>query len=196
LSSGQGQTDERSNGNGSLMRIAPLAFFLEGLTVDERWVRCFAESAVTHAHPRSQLACWLFVEVLLAVKGGLPLSVAVDASWDSLEARCAGLSLAKEWTHFSRCRSRVANLSRTEISSSGYVVHTLEATLWCVLTTTSYRDAVLAAVNLGSDTDTTGAVTGALAGLVYGREGIPMEWLEKLQGREQIDQILHAGIAP
>ena len=77
-------------------------------------------------------------------------------------------------------------LPETAIRSSGFVVDTLEAALWSFLTTDTYKDAVLRAVNLGEDTDTTGAVTGALAVSAYGRESIPEEWVAQLQGREQI----------
>lgn len=72
------------------------------------------------------------------------------------------------------------------IQSSGYVLHTLEAALWCFLTTETYSEAVLTAVNLGGDTDTTGCVTGALAGLYYGENSIPMMWLISLAREKDI----------
>ena len=75
------------------------------------------------------------------------------------------------------------------ISSTGYVVDTLNAALWCLLTTSSYEECVLKAVNLGEDTDTTAAVAGGLAGLIYGMEGIPSAWLKILKNRELIEQI-------
>ncbi|MDR1986092.1 MAG: ADP-ribosylglycohydrolase family protein [Treponema sp.] len=74
----------------------------------------------------------------------------------------------------------IRTLPESSIKSGGFVIDTLDAAFWCFLTTDSYRDAVLKAVNLGDDTDTTAAITGALAGLVYGLEGIPTEWLETL----------------
>lgn len=77
------------------------------------------------------------------------------------------------------------------IRSSGFVVDTLEAALWSFLTTDPYKDAVLKAVNLGEDTDTTGAVTGALAATAYGLDAIPEEWIAELQGRDQILHIAH-----
>ena len=78
---------------------------------------------------------------------------------------------------------------REEIKSSGYVVDTLEAAIWCLLSTDNYRDAVLEAVNLGGDTDTVAAITGGLAGLAYGMEDIPEEWLSVLKKREYIEEL-------
>jgi ADP-ribosyl-[dinitrogen reductase] hydrolase len=83
----------------------------------------------------------------------------------------------------------IFNLPESEIASTGYVVHTLEASIWCILTTDCYKDAVLCAVNLGEDTDTTAAVTGALAGLIYGLYKIPEEWIQKLARKEDIEDL-------
>jgi ADP-ribosylglycohydrolase len=77
----------------------------------------------------------------------------------------------------------------TEIQSSGYVLHTLEAAIWCLLTTTNYSEAVLKSVNLGLDTDTTAAVTGGLAGLIYGFESIPEHWVLMLARKNDIDAL-------
>lgn len=78
-----------------------------------------------------------------------------------------------------------------EIESSGFVRHTLEASIWCLLNTSSYSEAVLTAVNLGGDTDTTAAVTGGLAGILYGYKAIPREWIATLKNKECIDSILN-----
>lgn len=83
-----------------------------------------------------------------------------------------------------------AELPKSQIKSSGYVVDTLEAVVWCLITTTSLQDAVLQAVNLGEDTDTVGAITGSLAGLYYGYDAIPAKWLQTLQRREWIEQLV------
>jgi len=80
-------------------------------------------------------------------------------------------------------------LPEDEIQSSGYVIHTLEASIWCLLTTSNYKDAVLKAVNLGSDTDTTAAVTGGLAGLLYCYDTIPAEWVKVLERRDDIEDL-------
>ena len=79
-------------------------------------------------------------------------------------------------------------LSEDEIKSSGYVVDTLEAALWCFLTTDNYKDCVLKAVNLGSDTDTVACVAGSIAGLYYGN--IPADWIEAIRNKKSIDKII------
>ena len=93
-----------------------------------------------------------------------------------------------EWEHYSRLENTdFEHLSRDEIKSSGYVVHTLEAALWCLLSTNSYRECVLKAVNLGGDTDTVAAIAGGLAGALYAYDAIPKEWLDTLAKREEIE---------
>ena len=77
-----------------------------------------------------------------------------------------------------------------EVKSGGYVVDTLNASLWCLVNTGSYAECVLAAVNLGRDTDTTACVAGALAGAFYGYGAIPAEWLEVLRGKNVIESCL------
>jgi len=83
----------------------------------------------------------------------------------------------------------IDKLPKNQIYSSGYVLHTLEASVWCLLTTDNYTDAVLKAVNLGEDTDTTGAVTGGLAGLLYGAENIPESWLKQIAKYDDIENL-------
>ena len=80
-------------------------------------------------------------------------------------------------------------LNEDDIKSSGYVVDTLEAAVWCFLNTDNYKDCVLKAVNLGEDTDTVGAVAGGLAGLYYGLEEIPEEWINLLPKKEWIIEL-------
>lgn len=83
----------------------------------------------------------------------------------------------------------ISIVSENEIYSSGYVLHSLEAGLWCILSTETYQDAVLKAVNLGDDTDTTGAITGSLAGLIYCFESIPEKWLNTIVKKNEIEEL-------
>ena len=96
----------------------------------------------------------------------------------------------KEITLFERLlKSEIYKLEEDEIQSSGYVLHTLEASIWCLLTTDNYKEAVLKAVNLGRDTDTTSAVTGGLAGLLYGLDNIPKNWLQQIARYDDIENL-------
>ena len=83
-------------------------------------------------------------------------------------------------------------LAREEIRSTGYVVDTLEAAIWCIMTTNDYKSCVLTAANLGEDTDTVAAIAGSLAAILYGIDAIPSPWLITLQNREYIEKLCHA----
>jgi ADP-ribosylglycohydrolase len=94
-----------------------------------------------------------------------------------------------EIEYFNRLlKANISDLSLSEIRSGGYVIETIEACIWCILTTENYKEAVLKAVNLGHDTDTTAAVTGGLAGLLYGFDGIPSEWIDALARKSDIEE--------
>lgn len=167
LCRGKGGIDEWSNGNGSLMRIAPLAF------IDARDKEIEAVSAITHAHGISKGACVCYVHIARELISGKSLADVLKAL-DSPFERLRG----------------IAGLSESEIISGGYVVTTLEAALWVLAKTDNYRDAVLKAVNLGKDTDTVAAVAGALAGIIYGIDGIPSDWMDSLRGKDIIEDCL------
>lgn len=186
-----GATDERSNGNGSLMRILPLLFHVQNMPVSERfeWTRNI--SSITHRHIRSSVACMYYLEFALSLLRGANPQVANEEVKKTFPEFIRSIDLnPREAQHFNRLlNDNIAELPEEKIFSSGYVIHTLEAAIWCLLTTTSYRDAVLAAVNLGEDTDTTAAVTGGLAGLFYGHEAIPPEWIQSLARLDDIEDL-------
>ena len=185
--------EERSNGNGSLMRIHPFvmyatATFLKGNEEGHwLWMECIKRaSALTHAHDRSIMGCYIY---------GYCLSFLLkEATRESLIAgiKFAGedLDYLPEFEHYNRIfDSNFEKLTIDDIKSTGYVVDTLEAALWCILTTNNYRDCVLKAVNLGDDTDTVAAVAGGLAGALYGYNAIPSEWLDMLKRRDYIEEM-------
>ncbi len=188
-----GPDDERSNGNGSLMRIHPFVLYLlarDGALSDEGFELIFKASAMTHGHRRSLLGCAVYACVLAAL---------LDARGEAhpAEAVARGLAVARErfardpeWETYGRLLGPgFATLAADDIRSSGYIVDTLEAALWCLLSTADYRDCVLRAVNLGEDTDTVGAVAGGLAGAFYGETAIPADWLDTLLLRDSIAEL-------
>lgn len=182
-----GLTHEHSNGNGSLMRILPMAFYVRNLETAERERLVNEVSSITHRHPRSLLACQIYVEVALKLLEGQSAQQAYQATVAAINERYAEHA---ELSAFERVlNGGLAALKRDEIRSSGYVVDTLEAAIWCLLTTDSYREAALKAVNLGEDTDTTAAVAGGLAGILYGESSIPPEWLSRIAKLDELREL-------
>jgi ADP-ribosyl-[dinitrogen reductase] hydrolase len=182
----------RSNGNGSLMRILPLAFFLYTETdAQRRFQRIHEVSGITHAHPVSLIACGIYVHFAIELmRDSNPAR-----AWETTRRIAVGhyAALPEFKPHLTPFRRLLAEeFARTpgrEIQSSGYVVHTLEAAIWCLFQCDDYAKTVLLAVNLGEDTDTTGAVAGGLAGVVWGGRGIPEKWSGQLIRREDIEKL-------
>jgi ADP-ribosylglycohydrolase len=189
-----GLSDEYSNGNGSLMRIHPFVLRIWSTRELHPHTNAIidAASALTHAHERSKLGCKIYTQILLHLlaspsKGAIKLALSM--------AKCRYMG-NPEFSHFARLFSGdFERLPCEEIKSSGYVVDTLEAALWCVLTTDSYRECVLKAVNLGRDTDTVAAIAGGLAGALYGYDAIPSEWLDTLKRRDYIEEMCERACA-
>lgn len=179
-----GSTDPRSAGNGSIMRLAPAVLAAPQDAAEARRI-AVEQGRTTHAAPEALEACALFADLLRdAVLGKGREAVLAPRPWPG-EPAIAAIT-AGTW----RGRPRAA------IRSSGYVVHTLEAALWAIEGTSSFEAALVLAVNLGEDSDSVGAVTGQLAGALYGLDGIPARWLEPLAWRERLagtaDRLLEA----
>ena len=191
-----GDAAENACGNGSLMRIFPTALYLYG---QHRWKTLNGSAAeiihntsyCTHAHPRCLMACGIFCSVVFALCSGKPLQEAIRAGVSD------GLAYYRRADGFARVYREFVSLQSLhrwqegEVKSSGFVLHTLQAALWCLLTTNSYAQCVLNAVNLGEDTDTTAAVAGALAGLWYGKEEIPQAWRTATAKYHEIEALAH-----
>ena len=193
-----GSSEENSNGNGSLMRMSPVALYLNekykgDLSSDEALKTICDFSALTHGHPRTLTACMIFVLIANEIlKDNSDVKSAIDSGLHNADVALMRNDILKDeyQEYFGRIRSKnFAETPRDEIGSSGYVLDTLEAAIWCLLNTDNYADCVLLAVNLGGDTDTTAAVAGGLAGLVYGEDMIPDQWVATLLGRSSIDFI-------
>lgn len=165
-----GSADPDTAGNGSLMRVAPVALFaLDDADLADRMAR--DQSRTTHAAPQALEACAYFVQLLRAAISGEELRAREWNGDPAVKAIATGSWKGK---------------TRRQIRSSGYVIHTLEAALWAVGTMTNFEDALILAVNLGDDADTVGAVTGQLAGALYGATAIPKRWTTQLVWRDRI----------
>lgn len=182
---------ESDNGNGSLMRILPLLFNLLDKPVNERYNITKQVSSITHGHIRSVIACFYYLEFAKQIFEGKEKFEIYKNLQTEVSNHLTNLEInPKEITLFDRLlKGEIYKLEEDEIQSSGYVLHTLEASIWCLLTTDNYKEAVLKAVNLGSDTDTTGAVTGGLAGLLYEFDNIPKKWLQQISRYDDINNL-------
>lgn len=173
-----GPTDARTAGNGSIMRLAPVAIRYHN---DRERLRVAArrQSYVTHGAAEAVDACEALATVLASLIQGQPLTDVLSRSYGPF---CPGVQRVMDGSYRRKARN--------EIRSSGYVIHTLESALWCVNETTTFRDAVLLAVNLGDDADTIGAVTGQIAGAAYGVLAIPKEWATSLSGNDRLVRVV------
>ena len=140
-------------------------------------------SALTHAHPRSKIACVLYVEIARSMlENDLEISEHIVNSCEKIREYYAD---SEELVHF----EAIFDSDYDVKEGRSYVVKTLEAALYCLLKTDNYKDAVLKAVNLGRDTDTVGAVCGGLAGIYYGYDDIPAEWIDDIPQIEDIFEL-------
>lgn len=183
-----GEFDESSNGNGSLMRTIPASLYFMHCNDQLLFENLRDISSITHAHFRSVFSCFIYSKIAIAIFNGLDKEKAYLTAIKEVRLFLEHQNFnPKEISLFNRVLSgKLADVSEEDIESLGYVLHTLEASIWCLLNTDSYPEAVLRAVNLGGDTDTTACVTGALAGLYYGEEGIPKDWISKLVRSQDI----------
>lgn len=184
--------NEYENGNGSLMRILPLLFYIKDMPIAEQYVHIHEVSALTHRHSRAAMSCLIYLKLaenLLEGKEKLQaysdMRNEVNAFWDSLS-----WWPAEERRRFDKIMAQdLLDVDVDQLSGSGYVLPTLEAALYFFLRENNYSDTVLGLINLGFDTDTTATVGGGLAGLYYGAAGIPEKWLEQLARRQDIETL-------
>jgi ADP-ribosyl-[dinitrogen reductase] hydrolase len=185
-----GSTKPRSAGNGCIMRLAPIPMFYA--RDHDAAVHYSAESSrTTHGAQECLDACRLFGSILVRALGGSEKEELLF-NHPPLGLETPKIRAIAEGGYQSK--------SEDEIRGTGYVVASLEASLWCFLNTDTYRDAILKAANLGEDADTTAAITGQVAGAYYGVDGIPPEWLGKLAMRVMIEslsiQLMKSGLSP
>jgi ADP-ribosylglycohydrolase len=195
-----GGNSENDNGNGSLMRILPFCLFLyerqkKVCTSEDESIYVIHEaSSMTHRYPRSLIACGIYYFLVKAIldRSGTPLERLQEGINNAYVYYRKDMQNLRELNYYHRLTDlrQFQNLSDMEIKSSGYVVDTLEAAVWCMINTSSYADCVLKAVNLGDDTDTVAAVAGGLAGLYYDYDNIPVEWIDVIQKKEWIEELL------
>ncbi|RYC73739.1 ADP-ribosylglycohydrolase family protein [Candidatus Nanosyncoccus nanoralicus] len=183
-----GDAFEFASDNGALTRILPIAFLCYNYNIQgkHRYDLVKRVTRLTHATEKCILANMIFVNYACYLLEGCYPAVALQKiqkeDYSFFSEACVD--------SFSRIlKMNLTELPEEEIQSNSDVIESLEATIWSLVTTRNFEQAVIKAVNLGHDTDTIGALTGGLAGLYYGMQGIPKRWLDKLKKLPELETI-------
>ena len=184
-----GLTGEMDNGNGSLMRIIPVAYYCNAKNLPEEEIYEVVKkvSSITHGHEIAVMGCFMYVMFAINLLKG-----------DTLDEVYQKIKVIEYGKHFSDyaiskydriINHNIGDYDVDSINSSGYVLDTLEAALWSLFNTESYDAAIIKAINLGLDTDTVGACTGGLAGIYYGLDSINEDWKKTLIKYDYIEEM-------
>lgn len=176
---------EQSNGNGSLMRILPVALYsyYRKLDVNEIIKLTNELSSLTHKHDISKLGCYIYVRYIMFLLDGKNKNEAYEL------IRTLDYSTYDEYaiSKYERIlKNDISSYTIYNILSTGYVVDTLECALWILLNANSYKETIIATTNIGNDTDTIGAIAGSMAGIIYGYDSIPTSWIDKLMRKDYL----------
>lgn len=184
-----GEDNEYSNGNGSLMRILPVAYYIyyKDVTDNQEIYNIVKQvSSITHAHEVSILGCYIYVRFALELLNGKDK---IEA-YNNIKKLDYSMFNSATIDKYGRIlKDNIQNFDEENISSSGYVISTLEAAMWLFLNSNDYNNTILRAVNLGEDTDTVAACTGGLLGIYYGIENIKSSWKQNLKRYDYIVEL-------
>ena len=184
--------DDRDNGNGSLMRIIPLLFYIKGKPIKEQFEIVWEVSALTHRHIRAAMSCMIYLKLSEKLLQGKEKQVAYSEMRGEITDLWSEIDfLEKERKHFEKViQNDIRNTKIEDLKSGGYVIEVLESSIWFFLNKDSYKETILSIINLGHDTDTSAAIAGGLAGIYYGQKGIPKEWVASIA---RVDDIVELG---
>ena len=184
-----GSTSINENGNGSLMRILPVALYAYSKKLDDTSIHKLTNevSSLTHAHEVSRLGCYIYVQFIICLLKGNTKQEAYKHI-QGLDYRLFTVDSMNRYTRILDEQIEVQILDN--IKSSGYIVDTLECAMWIFMNAQHYKEAIIASTNIGGDTDTIGAIVGSMAGIYYGFEDIPSSWLDKLQRKDYLMELV------
>ena len=184
-----GSTSINENGNGSLMRILPVALYAYSKKLDDTSIHKLTNevSSLTHAHEVSRLGCYIYVQFIICLLKGYTKEDAYKHI-QYLDYSAYDMHSLKLYTRILDEQIEVQRLD--QIKSTGYIVDTLESAMWIFMNAQHYKEAITASTNIGGDTDTIGAIVGSMAGIYYGFESIPSNWLEKLQRKDYLIELV------
>lgn len=185
------EAPESDNGNGSLMRILPLVFYIRGMPAEQQFDMVWKVSALTHRHIRAAMSCFIYLKLAEKILDGeaketayLTVRKEIMEFWEE-----TGFPAGEQAHFLNVIQNDIRKLPEKDLKSGGYVIEVLESALWYFLNRSNYESTVLSIINLGHDTDTSAAIAGGLAGLYYGQEGIPDYWIVSLARMEDIFEL-------
>lgn len=177
-----------ANGNGSLMRMFPVAYYAYYKKLDKKDIYELVKnmSSLTHGHEISILGCYIYV--LYTIE--LLLGIDKYEAYDDIKKEDYSFFEKEALKAYERIlNDDISMLTVDDIKSSGYVVDSLEAALWVTLKSKNYVESIIGSANLGEDTDTIAAITGSMTGVIYGYKDIPEDWLSKIARREYLENL-------
>ena len=184
-----GSTSINENRNGSLMRILPVALYAYSKKLDDTSIHKLTNevSSLTHAHEVSRLGCYIYVQFIICLLKGNTKQEAYKHIQD-LDYRSFRMDSIH---HYARILNEQIEFQILDnIKSTGYIVDTLVSAMWIFMNAQHYKEAIIASTNIGGDTDTIGAIVGSMAGIYYGFEDIPSSWLDKLQRKDYLMELV------
>ncbi len=179
---------EIDNGNGSLMRILPLLWYIKGKPIAQQWQLVLQVSALTHRHIRAGMSCLIYLKFAEYLLLGQDKLIAYQQTQQDICQLWQEIDFCpQEQVHFQRIiHNDICQLDTQQLKTRGYVIDCLESSFWFLLMNNNYQNTVVGIIKMGKDTDTCGAIVGGLAGLYYGLEDIPSHWLDKLARKDDI----------
>ena len=183
-----GSTSINENGNGSLMRILPVALYAYTRNLDDISIQRLTDemSSLTHAHEVSRLGCYIYGQFVICLLKEYEKEDAYRYVQD-LDYSSYNVNSINLYTRI--LDGQIEGQILDDIKSTGYIVDTLECVLWIFMNARNYKEAIIASTNIGGDTDTIGAIVGSMAGIYYGIDSIPSKWLDKLQRKEYLVEL-------
>lgn len=166
------------NGNGSLMRILPIAMYCYYKKLNDNEIYNLIKdiSSLTHSHQTSILGCFIYSLLIIKLLSGEEKEESYRYIRDYDYSKYFNLESINIFNRL--LNNDISKLDIDSISSKGYIVDSLEAVIWCFINSNNYSESILKAVNLGNDTDTIGALVGGLSGIYY--NNINNKWLNDL----------------
>ena len=178
------------NGNGSLMRMLPIAFYcFYNKTEDNDIINIVRNtSSITHAHEISIIGCYMYVKYIIFILSNNNKT----ESYKLLQKIDYPIFNKDNINLYERIiKYDISKYSLDTIKSTGFVVDTLESALWVILNTESFNEAIIGSVNLGGDTDTIAAITGSIAGILYGYDSINEKWIKDIKNKELLSKYIY-----